>query len=1146
MTAGTLGGKQGKATDLRQPSRKKGQSDKPSMTGGQPKDGKDRSPKTPNQTETATKPAAGQADRNRGKDKTTHKHMFNKPTIIMKQFKNLILAGALVLGLAGFAVSCDKYGDDIDSLQTQVDAIKADLQALQAKVDAGKYVTNVSKSGDGIVITWNDNSTSTIETIKGDKGDTGAAGTVVTIVDGYWAFDGVKSEYPAVGPKGEQGEPGKDGVDGTNGADGHDVQVSEDGYWMVWDAEAGEYVKTAYIAGGVRVSETTGGYNLTVRDENGDEQTIFVPTSSTMVGIEEVRDDKKPLDIFYGVVYQAVDWDGTKGGADKKMQTGMYPVLEEDVQVMLNPTGVDATAYRFDFRASDNKELWGLTFNDMVPYVGEKLLATRAVSSENGIWVLPREVARVELNELNARADYVTQFKQNNGSLYAFALNATSKTDASQVIKSQYIYSFDPKNIGVPGKDEPYVIKASYFHVNNGIRHAYVWNEYHKPDFKDWRPYNKAGSVYDIIGDVDLDQVIYDYKIEIDRTRMTQVDIDKYGLEISEDGYYFRTTKEASIDNFVDLKISFILLNGTKDTQTYRVYITAKDLVITDTNIGTINEPFNAVLTSGRYVLGAKELAFNPKEVLGANYDEWVDAMFDKLYNVNSVLLDKDKADSLKVGISILGGDPINNDATYNDLLVKNFLYIDYVDAGGKSCIYGVANDKVLSRLADIAALKVYFIAGTYHPSASDPYVGTITNLEDNTDDVIKPFYTVSGNASYNQGFAIPLDNAFSVRVAAEKEEYEVAAFTFKFQLTQPEIEKVGIVVKKDGEFTTWTSKKAAGQKTADVLAVYGAYDDDEMRLPMYEAFDMWTKMPYRSQNDNAKYFGLNMRPDTYNAVLFSKNVSDVNRGTLADIEYEANWREYETFVHFDPSTPRTDAPGPQVVVDINYHFFGVYPALPTQLPFYTDANGKAHPGFLLQYTSTIANSTMETKETIYDAHAGTHYVFISNDDIVAKTEKEREFVLFDGLDAKGNCTPRAKLNDARGFNEDIRPFVDPVDYKITAKEVGGTGKKVDVVPETTPAMPWVVNPTTSTIEPLVPDPAPVDGKIHVYLFPSSQKYPVGDTNFPNGLPAVEGGFVIQLGQNIEYRQPIEVTIEVKDDLGYSQNLKVVVQKLED
>ena len=54
----------------------------------------------------------------------------------MKQFKNLILAGALVLGLAGFAVSCDKYGDDIDNLQTQIDNQNKSLSDKLAAVES--------------------------------------------------------------------------------------------------------------------------------------------------------------------------------------------------------------------------------------------------------------------------------------------------------------------------------------------------------------------------------------------------------------------------------------------------------------------------------------------------------------------------------------------------------------------------------------------------------------------------------------------------------------------------------------------------------------------------------------------------------------------------------------------------------------------------------------------------------------------------------------------------------------------------------------------------------------------------------------------------------------------------------------------------
>ncbi|MDE6799376.1 MAG: hypothetical protein K2P62_03750, partial [Phocaeicola sp.] len=143
-----------------------------------------------------------------------------------KKFLSAVLFGALMVSSTGTFVSCKDYDDDIDRIDKELVDIKSALSALQAKVDAGKYVTNVVKNGDGITVTWSDNSTSTIETIKGESGKDGKDGTVVTIIDGYWAFDGVKSDYPAKGDKGDQGEPGKPGADGKPGeaaAAGHDA-----------------------------------------------------------------------------------------------------------------------------------------------------------------------------------------------------------------------------------------------------------------------------------------------------------------------------------------------------------------------------------------------------------------------------------------------------------------------------------------------------------------------------------------------------------------------------------------------------------------------------------------------------------------------------------------------------------------------------------------------------------------------------------------------------------------------------------------------------------------------------------------------------------------------------------------------------------
>ena len=92
-----------------------------------------------------------------------------------KKFLSVILFSALMVGTAGTFTSCKDYDDDIDQINNELTGIKASISDLQAKVGDGKFVTNVVKNGDGITITWSDNTTSTIGTIKGDKGDKGDA-----------------------------------------------------------------------------------------------------------------------------------------------------------------------------------------------------------------------------------------------------------------------------------------------------------------------------------------------------------------------------------------------------------------------------------------------------------------------------------------------------------------------------------------------------------------------------------------------------------------------------------------------------------------------------------------------------------------------------------------------------------------------------------------------------------------------------------------------------------------------------------------------------------------------------------------------------------------------------------------------------------
>lgn len=137
--------------------------------------------------------------------------------------------GALALSTVTY-VGCQDYDDDIDKLQTQIDANKADIAKLQALLNEGNWVTEVKGIENGFSITFNNGQS--YEIVNGEKGATGTAGSKVTIDEetGEWLIDGAGTGWFA------NVEDGKSPyiADGTNG---------DKGYWYFWDEEAGEFVK---------------------------------------------------------------------------------------------------------------------------------------------------------------------------------------------------------------------------------------------------------------------------------------------------------------------------------------------------------------------------------------------------------------------------------------------------------------------------------------------------------------------------------------------------------------------------------------------------------------------------------------------------------------------------------------------------------------------------------------------------------------------------------------------------------------------------------------------------------------------------------------------------------------------------------------
>ena len=145
-----------------------------------------------------------------------------------RKFVKVMFFGALALSTVTY-VGCKDYDDDIDNLQTQIDANKADIAKLQSFVKEGKWVKSVDPIEGGFKVTFNDDKSYSVTNGKD------ATPTTIKIdpVTKNWIVNGNDLGICAEGKKGDAGV-------GTPGKAGYAPEISEDGYWIVWDAEDGK------------------------------------------------------------------------------------------------------------------------------------------------------------------------------------------------------------------------------------------------------------------------------------------------------------------------------------------------------------------------------------------------------------------------------------------------------------------------------------------------------------------------------------------------------------------------------------------------------------------------------------------------------------------------------------------------------------------------------------------------------------------------------------------------------------------------------------------------------------------------------------------------------------------------------------------
>ncbi len=334
-----------------------------------------------------------------------------------KKFLSAILFGALMITSTGTFVSCKDYDDDIDGLQEQIDANAKSIADLKALIDGANYVTNVTVSGNNLVVTTKNGGTTNVALPEHEDN----VGSICTVEGGELYIDGKatgikvteeapKSEFkPAVAiVEGEWAVLQEDGTYKSTGVKASSVTVTgneKDGWVLTIDDQVIELPSAASLLSEV---EFVGWLNPAGE---------FIPFSA------EDQDNNKYEVNYYGyysgsadIAWEWVDADESQKYKNKIAKETAITILEGSALVArIAPATVDASDIDFTLVNSKLQEA-PVTLGTAEAYNG---LVTRAASG-NGLWVLPMESVTAN----NVASDYLTkQFNYNNAQI-AFALKA--------------------------------------------------------------------------------------------------------------------------------------------------------------------------------------------------------------------------------------------------------------------------------------------------------------------------------------------------------------------------------------------------------------------------------------------------------------------------------------------------------------------------------------------------------------------------------------------------------------------------------------------------------------------------------------------------------------------------------------------------
>ena len=445
-----------------------------------------------------------------------------------KKFLSAILFGTLMVTSAGTFVSCKDYDDDIDNLQGQIDANKAGIEELKKLIGEGDYVTNVTKDGDNIVVSFKNAGDKTIE-LKDE------VGSICKVENGELYIDG-----KATGIKISADAP----VTEFKPA----VKV-EDGKWAVLQAD-GTYKTTGIPATGVTVSDSqTEGFILTFVNAEGEETVIELPTAAsriTSLSVANGAETTVKLNKYtFGITAENKKaWEKATGKTVTSAKFIVADNAENKVSVRVNPVDVDATAIEFVAINGKNEVLPNVTFvaNEDKNYATE----VRAAYG-NGLYHMT--VKQFTLADDKA-SDALDKAMANDKGYYALTAN--------KVYRAEYNMKFQ--------------IEAATAAIGDIlVDDKEVENEAVTVD---------AGKAHSVT--VENEEDLYDLYLSA-----SQEDIKLFGLEFDNEKGTFTITKTPDVVTAANFDLTVHTLDNSGEVAEETITVTLSDVIVTDADYAT-------------------------------------------------------------------------------------------------------------------------------------------------------------------------------------------------------------------------------------------------------------------------------------------------------------------------------------------------------------------------------------------------------------------------------------------------------------------------------------------------------------------------------------------------------------------------------